>query len=148
MRDCLRKGWLVEHRSSRREVGDLLSLVDRDICESQVPGLTSDWRLNIAYNAALQAATVALAASGYRASREAPHLRVIQSLEFTIGADKEFIGELDGFRKKRNVSDYERAGLVTDGEAEEMRNLAIRLREDVLAWLREKHPALLPEDQR
>ncbi len=29
-----------------------------------------DWRFAIAYNAALQAATAALAASGYRASRE------------------------------------------------------------------------------
>jgi hypothetical protein len=51
-----------------------------------VPHLSPDWRLNIAYNAALQAATAALAAAGYRASREAHHCRAIQSLAFTIGS--------------------------------------------------------------
>lgn len=138
----------MEHRSSSGEIGDLLNLVDRDLRDSQVPGLTADWRLNIAYNAALQAATAALAASGYRASRQAHHLRVVQSLQFTIGWDKDLINGLDGFRKKRNISDYERAGFISDSEAKEMRDLATRLREDVLAWIREKHQELLPEDFR
>ncbi|MCJ7652790.1 MAG: hypothetical protein MUO75_03690 [Actinobacteria bacterium] len=139
---------MVEHRPSSKEIGDLLGLVDRDLRDSQVPGLTADWRLNIAYNAALQAATAALAASGYRATRKAHHMRVIQSLDFTVGWDKARIATLDGFRKKRNISDYERAGFVSDGEAEEMLTLAMRLREDVLDWIREKHPALVPEDKR
>lgn len=148
LQDWLSKGWLIEHSSSSEEIGDLLSLVDRDLRDSKVTGLTADWRLNIAYNAALQAATAALAASGYRASRKAHHMRVIQSLEFTIGADEDLITGFDGFRKKRNISDYERAGFVSDGEAEEMRDLATRLREDVLAWIRGKYPELLPEEHR
>ena len=57
--------------------------------------MSPDWKMNIAYNAALQAATIALYACGFRASREAHHLRVIQSLEFTIKADKEIIDQLD-----------------------------------------------------
>ena len=91
LQDWLGKGWLVEHRPSSAEIGDLLGLVDRDLRDSQVPGLTADWRLNIAYNAALQAATAALTASGYRATRKAHHMRVIQSLEFTVGWDKALI---------------------------------------------------------
>lgn len=145
LQDWLSRSWLVEHSTSSAEIGDLLRLVDRDLKDSQVSGLTADWRLNIAYNAALQAATAALAASGYRASREAHHLRVIRSLEFTIGWSKELVYALDGFRKKRNISDYERAGYISDGEAEEMRDLATRLLEDVIAWIREMHPELLPE---
>jgi len=39
-----------------------------------VAGLDPDWRLNIAYNAALHSATAALAAEGYRATRESYHL--------------------------------------------------------------------------
>jgi len=68
-----------------------------------VEGLTADWRLNIAYNAALQAATAALAASGYRAAREAHHLRVMKSLEFTIGLDKNTfeLGALKEHKKHR-----------------------------------------------
>ena len=148
LQDWLGKGWLVEHRPSSAEIGDLLGLVDRDLRDSQVPGLTADWRLNIAYNAALQAATAALAASGYRATRQAHHMRVIQSLEFTVGWDKVLITALDGCRRKRNISDYERAGFVSEGEAEEMLALAKRLREDVLDWIREKHPAMVPENKR
>ena len=53
--------------------------------------VSDDWRFAIAYNAALQAATAALAAAGYRASRENHHYRVIQSLELTLGKDAKFI---------------------------------------------------------
>ncbi|HEY3125274.1 MAG TPA: hypothetical protein VGK70_14585 [Thermoanaerobaculia bacterium] len=66
--DWARNGWLLSHRTSPREIGDLLGIVDRDLADSQASGLSADWRLNIAYNAALQAATAALPASGYRAS--------------------------------------------------------------------------------
>jgi hypothetical protein len=45
--------------------------------------ISEDWKLNIAYNAALQAATAALAAAGYRAAREQHHYRTIQSLALT-----------------------------------------------------------------
>ena len=75
-------------------------------------------------------------------------MRVIQSLEFTVGWDKALITTLDGFRRMRNINDYERAGFVSDGEAEEMLALAKRLREEVLAWIREKHPAMVPENER
>lgn len=117
-------------------------MADRDLRDCQVQGLSPDWHLNIAYNAALQSATAALAACGYRVSREAHHYRVIQSLHLTIGADKELVHQLDQFRKKRNISDYERAGLVSEQEGEEMEALARRLRKKVEEWLRANHPEL------
>jgi hypothetical protein len=52
---------------------------------------------------------------------------------------------LDKFRQKRNISDYERAGLVTEQEAEEMIALAKQLRDDVEQWLRIHHPKLARE---
>jgi len=47
-----------------------LRLAERDLRECQAAGLSPDWRLAIAYNAALQSATAALAAAGYRAARD------------------------------------------------------------------------------
>ena len=91
-----------------------------------------------------QAATAALAAAGYRAARDQHHYRVIESLRETIGAEVALIRTFDAFRKKRNLTGYERAGLVSDAEAESMRRLAIRLRDDVTAWLRKHHRHLLP----
>jgi len=99
----LNNGWLVAHQTSRQEIADLLAISDRDLKDSRTPGLSSDWKMNIAYNAALQAATAALAACGYRAAREAHHYRTIQSLAHTIGISQDIINQFDHFRKKRNM---------------------------------------------
>jgi hypothetical protein len=108
-----------------------------------VKDLPSDWRFAIAYNAALQAATAALAASGYRASRDNHHYRVIQSLEFTTNPGQKVIDTFDGFRKKRNVSSYDVAGAVSDREALEMFKLATYLRAAAEAWIGMTHPTLI-----
>ncbi len=47
------------------------------------------------------------------------------------------------FRKKRNITGYERVGLVSDADAEEMRALALKIRGDVLDWLQRNQPELL-----
>ncbi|MHB1293912.1 MAG: hypothetical protein ACYC4R_02845 [Anaerolineae bacterium] len=143
--DWQKAGRLTEHRTSAREIADLLALVERDLVASQLPALDADWRLNIAYNAALQAATAALAACGYRAAREAHHYHVIQSLALTIGAGSSTVAQMDGFRRKRNLGAYERAGLASDQEAQEMIALAIDLRARVMRWLESTHPELLAQ---
>lgn len=145
MSDWARNGWLVEHRTSPQEIADLLGVADRDLRDGAVKDLSEDWRLAIAYNAALQCATTALAASGFRASRDAHHYRVIQSLAHTIGANANLVAQLDAFRKKRNIGDYERAGLVSETEAREMLVLARTLRKRVEEWLRQNHAHLLPK---
>ena len=143
--DWLRDGWLVEHQPSAQEIAELLGIADRDLADCQAIGLSPDWQLNIAHNAALQAATAALAASGYRAARDAHHYRVIQSLTYTIGAKRDLIAQLDRFRKKRNISDYERAGAISIQEAKEMVAVAKKLRAEVEQWLRANHPKLMPD---
>jgi len=143
--DWERNGWVVKHRTSRQEIHDLLQVVERDLADSAAEGLSADWRMNIAYNAALQAATAALAAAGYRPSREAHHYRVIQSLRETIGAEASVVATFDAFRKKRNISGYERIGLVSDADAEAMRALAVTLRGDVTSWLSQFHADVLNE---
>jgi len=140
----LQNGWLTAHRASRSEIVELLGVADRDLAASQTAGLDTDWRFNIAYNAALQLATAALAAAGYRAARANHHLRVVGSLEFTIGLDDAAVGTLDSFRRKRNEADYVRAGVVSEAEAAEMLELARQLRVDVEAWIATHHPRLKP----
>ena len=55
--DWGRNGWLTRHQTSATEVRDLLEVVERDLADSASEGLSPDWRMSIAYNAALQAAT-------------------------------------------------------------------------------------------
>lgn len=134
---------MTPHVTSAQEIADLFAVVERDLDDSAVEGVSADWRMNIAYNAGLQAATAALAASGYRASRDQHHVRVIQSLRETIGASAELVATFDAFRKKRNITGYERVGIVSDSDAAEMRRLASHLRDDVVAWLRKHHANLM-----
>src|SRR6266850_6729824 len=129
--DWVNNGWLVAHKSSKQEIGNLLGIVARDLKDSQAKDVSDDWRFAIAYNAALQAVTAALAAAGYRASRENHHYRVIQSLELTLGKDAKFIRAFDAFRKKRNVSSYDIGGGISNGEVEEMIAIAKALQEGV-----------------
>ena len=141
--DWHRDGWVTEHRTSPEEIRNLPGIAGRDLIDCGREGLSPDWRLAIAYNAALQAATAALAASGYRASRHAHHYRVIQSLPLTVGADRRLVSEFDQFRKKRNMSAYDLAGFISDHEADAMAALAERLRQNVEVWLRAHHPDLM-----
>ncbi len=113
LQSWLNNGWLTEHRTSLQEIISLLEVADRDLSDCKTSGLSPDWQLSIAYNAALQTATAALAASGYRAVRDAHHYRVIQSLAHTIKADASLIALFDQFRKKRNISGYDHAGMIS-----------------------------------
>jgi hypothetical protein len=140
----LRNKWLVRHTSNLEEIANLFALSDRDLEACQAKNLPTDWRFAIAYNAALQAATAALAAAGYRAGREAHHYRVIQSLELTLVPERKLINTFDRFRKKRNISSYDTAGSVSDKEADEMYKLAAALRAKVEQWIRKNHRKLLP----
>lgn len=143
LRDWLQNRWLSEHRTNRQEIADMLAAVERDLADCAAKGLSPDGRMAIAYSAALKVASAALAAVGYRATREQYHYRVIQSLAYTVNSDPTLIVELDQFRKKRNLSTYEYAGTVSDYEADRMIELAEALRDRVVTWLNEMHPELI-----
>lgn len=138
--------WLAEHETSAEEVTDLLAIADRDLANAKVPGLSTDWQLAIAYNAALQLAMLALGAEGYRPERSRAHERAIESLRFTIKASRATIDVLDAVRRKRNLSNYERAGAASQSEADEVYEVAAELRRMVIAWLKKSHPDLLEEN--
>jgi hypothetical protein len=143
LNDWLANGWLVAHKTSKREIRDLLGVADRDLSDCKAKGLSADWKLNIAYNAGLQLSSAALAAAGYRPARDSHHYRVIQSLKETIRADAALIDLFEAFRKKRNLGNYERAGMISEKEAKAMVDLAQQLRTAVEAWIRANHSKLL-----
>jgi len=143
LRNWLENHWLVEHQPSSEEISDLLAVVERDLQDAAVDRLSADWRLGIAYNAALQLALLALAAEGFRPERQRSHERAVQSLRYTVGLSQGSIDTLDTVRRKRHLSNYERAGTTSYREAEEVYELASGLRLAVLEWMQERHPDLL-----
>ena len=143
MQDWLRGRHLTKHTTSRQEIRGLRHGAIQDLTDSRVSGLRTGGRFSFAYNATLKMATAALAASGYRASRNQHHFRAIQSLRFTVGLDADFVDLLDRFRKKRNINVYENPGSVSDHEADELVELAEKLRGMVDGWLKERFPEFL-----
>ena len=137
-------GWLRPHRTSPQEIADLLKIVERDLLDARAGGLSEDWKFGIAYNAALKLCTILLYAEGYRAEKSLQHYRTIQALPLILGeASQGDADYLNACRSKRNIAEYDRTGVVSAGEAEELLAFVQELREQVVQWVRKHQPALL-----
>ncbi len=142
--DWLNEGRLRPHTASAREVAELLRIVDRDLADAAIHETSADRRFATAYNAALQLATVALAASGHRATGTGHHWLTLNALPEVLGQDARDLADyLDSCRVKRNTTDYDRAGEVSDAEVEEILREAGAFKIKVLDWLKANHPRLL-----
>jgi hypothetical protein len=61
------------HTTSQRELDDLRALIDRDLHDAGVAGLSADRSFATSYNAALQPAKMAIACAGYRVVAKQGH---------------------------------------------------------------------------
>jgi hypothetical protein len=144
LKDWLSRGRLKRQPSSREEISAILRKIDRDLIESGKADISLDWRLVIAYNAALGCAMAALRASGYRVNEGGGnHIRTIDSLHFTLGLERELIIALHAVRKKRHSASYDAAGTVSKLEVNETIELAEELKVYLIDWLKNNHPELL-----
>jgi hypothetical protein len=80
LKDLLADGRVRPHRTSAKEVADLLGVVDRDLADAEIPQLSTDRRFATACNAALQMATIALYAAGFRAFGAGHHWATFHAL--------------------------------------------------------------------
>ena len=120
------------------------ALVARDLADSKVAGLSADRRFATAYNAALQAANMAIACAGYRVTAKTGHHKVaLDSVKLAFGsiADK-YADYFDRCRRKRNVIDYTRSHVATDSEANEIVQQAFEFYQVVEGWIDSKFPTL------
>jgi hypothetical protein len=138
-------GALRPHRTSRREIADLLALVDRDLKDARASGVSLDRRFAITYSAVLGLASMVLAASGHRAAaRRGHHVVTLQALPEIMGDDvRDLATYFDSCRVLRNASDYDRAGVVASSDVEELLQEATGFRARVLEWLAEADQGLM-----
>ena len=138
LKDWVDSGWLRNHRPSLQEMKNLLSIVDRDLHDAGTPGISADWRFGMAYSAALKLCTMVVHASGYRVESARHHYLSIAALPLIMGERAAHSAQyLEGCRRKRNVVEYDLAGVVSEIEADGLFRFACQLREDVLAWIEE-----------
>ena len=141
--DWGKNGWLRPHTTNRQQVADLLAIVKRDLHDAG-RDLSADWQFGIAYNAALKLCTILIYAEGWRPEKNLAHYRTLQALPMVLGAQRSNDADyLDACRAKRNTAEYDAVGQVSRAEAAELSAFAVELMNDVLTWLREKHPQLI-----
>ena len=143
--------WLKEerlkvHKTSKEEISQLFRIVDRDLADAQVQGLSADRRFITAYNAALQLATIVLRAYGLRTNpNKTGHHRIsIDALCEILGKDyQELVDYLNACRIKRNLSDYTSSGEISTAEASEIVKEIKTFRTSVIQWLQTSYPSLI-----
>ena len=144
LHDWAKAGWLKAHAPTRGQIAKIFGVVDRDLEDSK-RNLSPDGQFNIAYNAALQLCAIGLLAEGWKPDKLNAHHRTISALPLILGQERQGDADyLDACRSKRNGLEYDAAGRVGAGEAKELREFAVELREAVVAWLEKAHPELSP----
>jgi len=143
LQSWLENGWLRRHKTSKKEIANLLKIVERDLKDAE-GGISNDWRFGIAYNAALKLCTILLYAEGYRPEKTLQHYRTIQALPLIFGENRKADADyLDACRSKRNIVEYDYVGAVTEANVRELIEFVKELQNSVLDWLKESHPDLI-----
>src|SRR5262245_37100822 len=133
------------HSTSRRELAGLRAVVERDLKDVRLPGLSTDRQFATAYNAVLQLAKMAIACAGYRVVGSGHHQTTFEAVELALGAGiSNLVRYFDTCRRKRNLLDYDSAHVVTETEAKELGQKAEEFRALVEQWIAQNHAPLIP----
>jgi len=133
-----------KHRTSKNELDSMRALIARDLADASVQGLSADRSFATAYNAALQAAHMAIACAGYRVTGKTGHHKIsFESVRLALGrgADK-YADYFEMCRRKRNAIDYTHSQVATETEAKEILAKATEFYQFVEAWIANSHPTL------
>src|SRR3954454_4202666 len=133
------------HATSKQELDDLRTVIDRDIHDAGIPGLSADRSFATAYNAALQNAKMAIACAGYRVTGQDRHQVSFEAAELAVGANvSTLVAYFELCRRKRNTLDYDVANVVSDTEAAELLQKAQEFKTEVETWIAANHPGFVP----
>ena len=121
LKNLLETGRLEEHKTSKEEIANLFRIIERDIADASIEELSPDRRFATAYNAVLQTATAILHHKGYRATGIGHHSTTITALKEILGKEHhKLIDYFNYCRAKRNITDYDYAGGISNTEADEL----------------------------
>jgi uncharacterized protein (UPF0332 family) len=131
------------HKTAKKELDQLRAVIRRDLADASLRGASADRRFATAYNAALQAAKMAIACAGYRVVGVGHHRISFDVVRLAIGkvADP-YSDYFDRCRRKRNVIDYDDAFVATETEATEILTKAKEFADAVEHWIAKNHPSL------
>jgi len=132
------------HRASKNELDAMRALIARDLADAAIVALSADRRFATAYNAALQAANMAIGCAGYRVTSKTGHHKIaFESMRLALGAAAgNHADYFETCRRKRNVIDYTHSHVATETEAKEILKKAAEFYDLIEAWIVKNHAAL------
>jgi hypothetical protein len=132
------------HKTSKHELDGLRAVVERDLKDASLPGLSEDRRFATGYNSVLQLATMTIACAGYRVTaKQGHHENTFVALELAVGPQVAKLAKyFNTCRRKRNLVDYNLANVVTETELDELLENAVEFRTTIEDWIAENHPHL------
>jgi len=141
LENWVRNDWLKTHKTTNEEIEGLLSIVERELRDSQVEGISADGTFSHAYRAALTLATVLLCAAGYMPARgQSHHYRTIEAIPEILGdRARDDAAYLQSCRAKRNAAEYDAANEASETECRELIEFAKEFEKTVRSWLHQ-HP--------
>lgn len=139
--DLLRTRRIQRHSTSKQELDALRAVVERDLKDASVPGLSEDRRFATAYNGVLQLATMAVACAGYRVTaKQGHHENTFVALELAAGPQVAPLAKyFNTCRRKRNMVDYNVASVVTETELMELLEKAAEFKTFIEDWIATNH---------
>ncbi|MFV1968232.1 MAG: hypothetical protein ACC628_22645 [Pirellulaceae bacterium] len=119
-------------------------MVERDLKDASLPGLSEDRRFATAYNCILQLAKMAIACAGYRVTaKQGHHENTFVALELAVGSPVAKLAKyFDTCRRKRNLVDYNLANVVTETELDELLEKSVEFRTTIENWIVKNYPQL------
>jgi len=142
--ELLKQKRVAAEPATKQELDELRALAGRNLQDAALPGLSTDGKFSMAYNAARTMATVAVRAAGYRIKQTGgAHYNTFLALETALGPSVSTMAAyLDNCRTARNELSYDAASLVSDSDADELVEKAEELRDLVEDWISRNHPNL------
>ena len=127
---------------AKAELDNLRSIVRRSLKDVVAPGLSADARFVMAYDAARTLALIVVRAEGYRPRSAGAHYFTFLALETADPAFAALSVYFDGCRIKRNVSEYDFAGGISDTDADGLLATVQQFAVEAEAWVKTHHPHL------
>jgi hypothetical protein len=127
---------------TKGELDNLRSIVTRSLSDVAAAGLSADSRFIMAYDAARTLSLMIVRAAGYRPRSVGGHYNTFVALEAADPAFAALSAYFDGCRIKRNASEYDFAGGVSDTDADGLLATVRQFAIDAEAWIKMHHPQL------
>ncbi len=128
--------------ATKAELDGLRTIVARSLNDVLATGLSADARFTMAYDAARTLSLIIVRAAGYRPRNAGGHYNTFIALQVADPAYAALSAYFDSCRMKRNASEYDFAGGVSDTDAKGLLATVQQFAVDAEVWVKARHPQL------